>query len=155
MAGFFKRIGCLNGRDATDFSQILRGDVEIDYNHSGYEDNKTRGWKLTVDFEITYVLLPASPVGDFTKFMMVILDGYKDDPIENHLIPVTIQANPKTSFSKIKIHQTGHGMDANGCGEFCSKYRDVVFNWKSCGPSRSVERMWGQPIVSTSRNLDF
>ena len=40
--------------DVTDFSQLLRDEVEIDYIHTGYEDNKTRGWKVTVDFEITY-----------------------------------------------------------------------------------------------------
>ena len=61
--------------------------------------------------------------------------------IENHLIPKTITAHLKTNFYILKIHQTGHGMDANGCAEFCSKYRDVIFNnsvvdhkdiWKKC-----------------------
>src|SRR5690606_27900363 len=40
--------------DITDFSPILRDSLEVDYIHTGYEDNKTRGWKVTVDFEITY-----------------------------------------------------------------------------------------------------
>ena len=128
--------------DITDFSQILRGDVEIDYNHSGYEDNKTRGWKVTVDFEIIYGTPVANPVAFYKIYDGHYKYGDKDDPIENHLSPVTIKANPNTSFSKIKIHQTGHGMDANGCGEFCSKYLDIVFNgavidhqdlWKACG----------------------
>ncbi len=128
--------------DVTDFSQILRDEVEIDYIHTGYEDNKTRGWKVTVDFEITYGNPVANPLAIHEIYAGNYKYGYKDDPIENHLIPVTINANPKTSFSKIKIHQTGHGMDANGCGEFCSKYRDIVFNdkivdhqdlWMECG----------------------
>jgi len=128
--------------DVTDFSQILREDVEIDYIHFGYEDNKKRGWKVTVDFEITYGNPVANPVAIHKIYDGNYKYGYKDDPIENHLVPKTITANLETAFSLIKVHQTGHGMDANGCGEFCSKYRDIVFNneivdhkdlWKECG----------------------
>ncbi|MDD7886087.1 peptide-N-glycosidase F-related protein [Flavivirga sp. 57AJ16] len=141
--GFFQKDWGFEWRvDITDFSQILRETVEIDYIHTGYEDNKTRGWKVTVDFEITYGSPVANPVDIHKIYDGNYKYGYKDDPIENHLKPVTIKANPKANFSKIKIHQTGHGMDANGCGEFCSKYRDIVFNgtlvdhqdlWKKCG----------------------
>ena len=128
--------------DVTDFSLILRDEVEIDYIHSGYEDNKTRGWKVTLDFEITYGTPIANPVAIHKIYDGSYKYGYPDDPIENHLVPVTIKASSNTNFSKIKIHQTGHGMDANGCGEFCSKYRDIVFNgelvdhkdlWMECG----------------------
>ena len=128
--------------DVTDFSQILRDDVEIDYIHTGYEDNKTRGWKVTVDFEITYGNPVANPVAIHKIYDGNYKYGDVTDPIENHLTPKTIKANPKTGFSIIKVHQTGHGMDANGCGEFCSKYRDILFNgtivdhkdlWMECG----------------------
>ncbi|WP_242203196.1 peptide-N-glycosidase F-related protein [Aestuariivivens insulae] len=141
--GFFQKDWGFEWRvDVTDFSLILRDEVEIDYIHTGYEDNKTRGWKVTVDFEITYGAPVANPVAVHKIYDGSYKYGYKDDPIENHLVPVTIDASPKTNFSKIKIHQTGHGMDANGCGEFCSKYRDIVFNgeivdhkdlWMECG----------------------
>lgn len=128
--------------DVTDFSEILRDEVEIDYIHTGYEDNKTRGWKVTVDFEITYGMPVANPVAIHKIYDGNFKYGYKDDPIENHLVPKTIKAHSKTTFSKFKVHQTGHGMDANGCGEFCSKYREILFNsevvdhkdiWKTCG----------------------
>lgn len=128
--------------DVTDFSLILRNDVEIDYIHTGYEDNKTRGWKVTVDFEITYGMPVANPLAIHKIYDGNFKYGDKDNEIENHLIPVTFNANPKTKVSKIKIHQTGHGMDANGCGEFCSKYRNIIFNgktidrqdlWMECG----------------------
>ena len=128
--------------DVTDFSQILRDDVEIDYIHTGYEDNKTRGWKVTVDFEITYGNPVANPIAIHKIYDGNYKYGDKTDPIESHLTPTTLKANSKTAFSIIKVHQTGHGMDANGCGEFCSKYRDIVFNnkvvdhkdlWKKCG----------------------
>jgi len=128
--------------DVTDFSQILRDDVVIDYIHLGYEDNKKRGWKVTVDFEITYGTPVANPLAIHKIYDGNYAYGDVKDPIEDHLTPVSLTATNQTSFSKIKIHQTGHGMDANGCGEFCNKYREILFNgdvvdhksiWKSCG----------------------
>lgn len=128
--------------DVTDFSKILRDEVEIDYIHTGYEDNKTRGWKVTVDFEITYGNPVANPIAIHKIYDGNFKYGDVSDPIENYLTPKTIKANSKTDFSIIKVHQTGHGMDANGCGEFCSKYRDILFNgelvnrknlWMECG----------------------
>ena len=128
--------------DVTDFSQILRNDVVIDYIHTGYEDNKKCGWKVTVDFEITYGSPVANPLAIHKIYDGNYAYGDVKDPIENHLIPMSFTATNNTAFSKIKVHQTGHGMDANGCGEFCNKYRDILFNgnivdhksiWKSCG----------------------
>ena len=128
--------------DVTDFSQVLRDSVAVNYVHWGYEDNKTRGWKVTVDFEFTY----GSPVMDPVAIHK-IYDGNYDygnskNPIEKHLKPLQFTANSKTAFAKIKVQQTGHGMDANGCGEFCDKYREILFNnkvinkkqlWTKCG----------------------
>ncbi|MBD0836786.1 peptide-N-glycosidase F-related protein [Aestuariibaculum suncheonense] len=141
--GFFQKDWGFEWRvDVTDFSLILRDEVEIDYIHTGYEDNKTRGWKVTVDFEITYGTPVANPLAIHKVYDGNFKYGYKDDPIEKHLVPVTFKAHAKTAFSKLKILQTGHGMDANGCGEFCSKYRDIEFNgevidhkdlWMECG----------------------
>lgn len=128
--------------DLTDFSPILRDSVEVDYIHMGYEDNKTRGWKVTTDFEFTY----GTPVAEVLAIHKIYDGNYsygdKNDPIENHLTPVTIVPQENMVFSKVKVQQTGHGMDANGCGEFCDKYREIVFNgtvvdakqlWTECG----------------------
>ena len=128
--------------DITDFSPILRDSLEVDYIHTGYEDNKTRGWKVTVDFEITYGKPVAEPLALYKIYDGKYSYGDKTDPIENHLVPMTLKANTKSTFGKLKIQQTGHGMDANGCGEFCDKYRQVLFNgevidtkqlWMQCG----------------------
>ncbi|MBD0831159.1 peptide-N-glycosidase F-related protein [Aestuariibaculum sediminum] len=141
--GFFQKDWGFEWRvDVTDFSLILRDEVEIDYIHTGYEDNKSRGWKVTVDFEIIYGKPVANPLAVHKLYDGNFKYGFKDDPIENHLVPITYKAKSNNGFSKIKIHQTGHGMDANGCGEFCSKYRDILFNgavidrqdlWMECG----------------------
>ncbi len=128
--------------DITDFSPILRDSLEVDYIHTGYEDNKSRGWKVTVDFEITY----GTPVAEQLALHKIYDGNYsygdKSNPIENHLQPISLKAHTKSTFGKVKIHQTGHGMDANGCGEFCDKYREILNNgnvidrkqlWMECG----------------------
>lgn len=129
--------------DVTDFSMLLRDSVEIEYNHSGYEDNKDRGWAVTLDFEIikgTPLLEPIS----ITK----IYDGefqYGDslNSIEKNLPPVPFTADKKGYITRLRINQTGHGMNEDdGCGEFCSKKRYIYFDgslvntkslWMECG----------------------
>ncbi|WP_053970895.1 peptide-N-glycosidase F-related protein [Mangrovimonas sp. ST2L15] len=128
--------------DVTDFSMLLRDDIEVEYIHTGYEDNKQRGWKISVDFEITFGEPVAHPLAIHKVYDGKFRYGDKNNPIESHLTPQNIKLHKKTSVAKIKILHTGHGMDANGCGEFCSKYREVLVNdklidhkdvWTSCG----------------------
>lgn len=128
--------------DVTDFSSILRDSVLIDYVHTGYEDNKTRGWKVTVDFEITEGPPVAEPLGIHKIYDGIYEYGDARNPIEEQLKPVTLEAPPEASYALLKLHHTGHGMDQNGCGEFCEKYRDIIWNgalldrkdiWMKCG----------------------
>ncbi|SHI65006.1 Peptide-N-glycosidase F, C terminal [Arenibacter nanhaiticus] len=128
--------------DITDFSPILRDSLVVDYIHTGYEDNKTRGWKVTVDFEITYGKPVVEPLAVHKIYDGNYNYGDKNDPIENHLVPVNLKPDAAATFGKIKILQTGHGMDANGCGEFCDKYREILVDgkvidakqlWMECG----------------------
>ncbi len=141
--GFFTQDWSYNWQvDITDFSAILRDTIEVDYIHSGYEDPNTKGWKVTVDFKITYGNPVAKPLAIHKLYDGSYKYGYKDNPIEQSLVPVTVKPNTKMAFSKIRIYQTGHGMDPDGCGEFCSKYRDILLDgklidrrdiWKTCG----------------------
>ncbi|MBC9796738.1 peptide-N-glycosidase F-related protein [Sinomicrobium weinanense] len=128
--------------DVSDFSSILRDSVLVDYVHTGYEDNKTRGWKVTVDFEITRGTPVSDPVAIHKVYDGIYDYGNADNPIEEHLKPVTLKAHAQTAFARVKLHHTGHGMDKNGCGEFCDKYRDIKWNgklinrkniWMQCG----------------------
>lgn len=129
--------------DVTDFRLLLSDSVEIEYNHSGYEPNHDRGWAVTVDFEI----IKGQPVAVPLKIHQVCQGdfAYGDSAksIETSLKPVAFRADKGADFAVLRILQTGHGMDKRtGCGEFCSKYRDVLFDgtlvdrrdiWKSCG----------------------
>lgn len=129
--------------DITDFSMLLRDSVEIEYNHTGWEPNNDRGWSVTLDFEIIKGMPTAVPVA-----IQKIYDGsfrYGDSTksIENDLKPVTFNAAKDARFARLRVVQTGHGMDKpDNCAEFCSKYREVWFDrklidkrdiWKKCG----------------------
>ncbi len=128
--------------DLTDFSLLLRDSVEVEYRHAGYEPNNDRGWKITVQFEI-YPGPPALPPVAIHR----IYDGHyaygdSSKPIEAALKAVSFTSNAKTRNARLLVYQTGHGMDPAGCGEFCSRYREIFFNgqsidkrdiWQKCG----------------------
>lgn len=129
--------------DVTDFSLLLRDSVEIEYNHTGWEPNKDRGWSVTLDFEI----IKGKPVAEPLSIQKVYGGAYKYgdsvQPIETFLKPVAFTREKEAAFAKFRISQTGHGANrGDACGEFCSKWREVVFNgqvmdkrsvWKECG----------------------
>lgn len=129
--------------DVTDFSLLLRDSVEIEYNHSGYEPNHDRGWAVTLDFEIVKGTPVAEPIRIHQIYQSDFLYGDSTKPIESMLKPVSFSTAPNADFAVLRILQTGHGMDkGTGCGEFCSKYREVYFDdglidrrdiWKECG----------------------
>jgi hypothetical protein len=129
--------------DVTDFSLLLRDSVEIEYNHTGYEPNQDRGWSVTLDFELVKGRPAWEPIS-----IQKIYDGsfrYGDpaNSIENLLKPVDFTAAKDAAFARLRVVQTGHGMDKpDGCGEFCDKYRELwvdgkLFDkrpiWKQCG----------------------
>ena len=128
--------------DVTDFSLLLRDSVEIEYNHSGYEPNHDRGWAVTVDFQIIRGQPVAKPVTIRQIYQADFAYGDSTKPIESLLKPVVFVPEKTADFAVLRILQTGHGMDTGtGCGEFCSKYREVHFDgklvdrrevWKEC-----------------------
>jgi hypothetical protein len=129
--------------DVTDFSMLLRDSVEIEYNHNGWEPNNDRGWSVTLDFEI----IKGKPAWEPLSIEKIYDNSYRygdsSKTIENALKPVVFKANSKAGFARLRIVQTGHGMDKpDGCGEFCNKYRQVFYDgklidtksvWKECG----------------------
>jgi len=128
--------------DVTDFSPFLRDSVEIEYNHSGYEDT-TVGWSLTIDFEIISGPAVIIPLGITPLWNGGYKYGDPNEKIEDKLRPVSIETLPGAGISRIRIQHTGHGMDRpRGCSEFCSRWRDLKVDgktvdhrnmWKDCG----------------------
>ncbi len=128
--------------DITDFASILRDSVEVEYYHSGYEPDADRGWRVTVEFEII-----AGPPVISALSLRNIYDGmypYGDSarPLGESLPPVPFTVSDSADHVRFIVYQTGHGGDDSGCGEFCDKYRELLFDgkvvdrrqiWKRCG----------------------
>lgn len=129
--------------DITDFASLLRDSVLLDFTHGGGEPGHDRGWALTMEFEITKGEPVMQPIKIHQILNGVYPYGKPDDDIENYLAPVTLTTQPQTNLVRSRIIQTGHGMDKpDNCGEFCSRWRDVIWNgkqvshkmlWKRCG----------------------
>ncbi len=127
--------------DVMDFAQVLRDSVEIEYIHSGYEPN-TVGWALTIRFDIITGNPAAEPVSITKMWEGSFRYGDPKENIEEKLSPISFKTDSKASFGRLRIQQTGHGMDEpKGCSEFCSRYREIKFDgklidrrdlWKKC-----------------------
>jgi hypothetical protein len=142
--GFFQRDWTFTWEvDVTDFSLLLRDSVEVNFIHSGYEPNHDRGWLLTIRFELITGPPVAEPVSLTTLWDDNFVYGDPDQPIENTLLPATWKADSESFLSRLRIVQTGHGMDRpDNCAEFCNRWREIYFDdklldrrqlWKRCG----------------------
>ena len=128
--------------DVTDFQAFLRDSVEIEYIHSGYE-SPGLGWDLTISFDIDF----GPAIADFISAQKMwngsFQYGNPENPIEEGLSPIKIKTAKNADFGRLRIQHTGHGMDRpSGCSEFCSRWREVIFDdevidhrdmWKDCG----------------------
>lgn len=128
--------------DVTDFTPVLRDSVEIAYTHTGWEPS-TVGWALTIDFE----LVPGKQVINPISILPLWNGSYRyGDPakkISQQILPLSYSASDRTYLSRLRIQQTGHGMDKpRGCSEFCSRWRELFLDglsvnrtnlWKECG----------------------
>lgn len=129
--------------DVTDFSMLLQDSVEIEYDHTGYEPNEDRGWTVTLDFEIVVGQPAWQPVAIQKIYDGYFLYGDSTQSIEEALKPITFTTKEETDFVRLRVVQTGHGMDKpDNCAEFCNKYRELWVDgqliekrdiWKHCG----------------------
>ncbi|MBL0048330.1 MAG: T9SS type A sorting domain-containing protein [Bacteroidetes bacterium] len=124
--------------DITDYALFLHDSVEVEYRHDGYETT-AKGWLVNMYFEF----IEGTPVMEPIKFTQLwngsMPFGYSGNPIENYLQPDTIVATGNTKTMRMRILQSGHGSDNNGCSEFCSKTRTLYLNGNILG-QRSIWR---------------
>lgn len=130
--------------DLTDYAFLLRDSTEIIYEHTGYEGNTDRGWRITLNFTCIEGD-PVRPVYDLKQLYQVGAP-YGDDAAFDKAVPekkFTPSAN--ASALKFKIIQTGHGMDkTENCSEFCAKRRTVLLD----GNSISESYVWNEDCGS-------
>ncbi len=128
--------------DVTDFSMLLRDSVEIEYEHTGYEP-KTVGWALTIDFEIMAGPPAIKPISIEHVWDGQFPYGDPKHPFDKSIKDFSFTKAKGAEIARLRIQQTGHGMDEpKGCSEFCSRWRDIIFDgkvvqhkdlWKNCG----------------------
>ncbi|MDZ4722468.1 MAG: peptide-N-glycosidase F-related protein [candidate division Zixibacteria bacterium] len=129
--------------DVTDFGVLLHDSVEVEFNHTGYESNTDRGWQVTLDFEISKGQPAMTCLGMDTLWTGSFPYGNSSKPIENILMPYSFSVPHEATRARLRILQSGHGMDdLENCAEFCNKYRQIFFDdslvdqsqiWRECG----------------------
>ncbi len=128
--------------DITDFGNWLHDSVEVEFLHTGYENNADRGWVITLDFALTLGRPAMQVLGMDTLWFGSIPYGDSTKPVEAQLAPIKFANRLGADYARLRIVQTGHGMDdQENCAEFCSKFRRVIFDdslwserqiWRRC-----------------------
>ncbi len=129
--------------DVTDFALLMHDSCEVEFYHSGYESNTDRGWLVTLDFAVTEGKPVMECLGMDTLWTGNFPYGDSLRPIAGWLQPRSLNSGPKAGILRMRILQTGHGMDEQeNCAEFCSKWRRVYLDdqlasermiWRKCG----------------------
>lgn len=128
--------------DISDFILFLRDSAEIIYVHSGYEENRDRGWKIELNFQFVTGPPIALPLAIHKVYSGSFQYGNTQYPIDSALKSFDFHSKKLSEFAHVFLLQSGHGMDSSGCGEFCSKFREIWWNgkmiskkemWKQCG----------------------
>lgn len=115
--------------DVTDFEQLLRDSIEIEYIHGGYETNVGRGWLLN----LTFNFIEGTPVRDLKTVHRLWNGGYGfgnvSNPINDQLADQNLNIGSDAASMRLRIIQSGHGADdPEFCAEFCPKQRTLQRN---------------------------
>ncbi len=104
--------------EVTDYAKALQGTTAIRYKYDGY----SWGFTLTVKLEMIEGIPPMDALSVKNAYDGYYIYGNNANPIENWLTPKTFSYSAPVSKVYLKNTVSGHGADAAGCGEFCSKY---------------------------------
>jgi hypothetical protein len=120
--------------EVTDYASVLEGNLGIMFRYEGY----SYGFTITLKLELIEGTPPMNVVS-----MNNIYDGYfaygkSSEPIEQKLIPKSLQYPSPASNAVVKNYISGHGADDANCAEFCSKY----YNLKLDGSQVAQYQIW-------------
>ena len=122
--------------DVTDFMPLFRDSAEFRVLYEGYQD----GFTITLDFLMIEGTPARKPIGVQPLWTGGYSFGITTDPIESHLIPITV-AIPSGATGGTRFHllQTGHGFGgSDNCAEFCSKPHYLMID----GTQRFTSQVW-------------
>ena len=108
--------------DVTDMYPLLKDSAKVRIHYSGYSG----GFTANITFAFIEGTPPRNVLGINKLWNKSVPFGNANNPITNTIAPVSITPPAGTVSSAMKFIISGHGSDANGCSEFCSKYYDVL-----------------------------
>jgi len=125
--------------DITDYQPLLSDSVRIQAQYGGYS------WGFTVSTKI--ICIEGTPEREVVGVHKVYGKQSRrfdnaNNSIENYLVKDTLQINAPATQADFIFRPTGHGSNAEGCGEFCQKYYELYLDgmkigqediWKYCG----------------------
>lgn len=124
--------------DVTDFAPLLRDSVQIRAFYGGWSD----GFTATLTFEMiegTPVRKPVKVRNLWSSGMGGFEYGITSNPIENHLVPRSVNLAPEEKQARLRVTPTGHSFGGNqNCAEFCQKNYQIMVN----SVSSFTQLMW-------------
>lgn len=110
--------------EVTDYASILEGSIGMRYNYSGY----SWGFTLTLKLEFIEGVPPMDAISAKNLYRGYFPYGNAANSIENYLTAKQFSYTATTGKTFLKNTVSGHGSDAQGCSEFCSKYYQLKLN---------------------------
>lgn len=100
--------------DVSDYRTLLADSVHL----------SAGNWQELLDMK--FEVIKGTPPRDIISIQNIYTGGYDygnaNDPIDNHLLPVTVNIPANAVTARWKSRITGHGMDTpENCAEFCPK----------------------------------
>lgn len=117
--------------DVTDFYPLLKDSATMRIFYAGWSG----GFTGTVKFEFIEGTPPREVLGVKNLWGGSKVEfKYGDSVSINDMIDVKTEMPPTgTQFGALRTIISGHGMDANGCSEFCSKWYQLMVNGSNVG----------------------
>ena len=117
--------------DVSDFRTILYDSVTIKY------IVPQQGQTLYELIDLQFVMIKGTPPRDIIKIENLNIGAYRYgdtlDPIEDHLLPITINLLPGVQSTKVRSTCGGEGWGGStGCAEFCAKQHWLDVDGVTC-----------------------
>jgi len=105
--------------DVTDYAPFLTGERSIKAQYQGYQD----GFTISVNFDFIEGIPPRNVLKMDQLYHGAFRYGFADDPIEDHLVPLSMTMDPDLESARFRMVASGHSFGGNqDCAEFCKKY---------------------------------
>ena len=126
--------------DVSDYRKFLSGKVYLEAHLINNDNPRKLMEKLDLSFDFIEGIPPRDLI-DTKRIINISGGAYNNLFNEKFLKPINITISEPAKMARLKIVQTGHGNNGEGCGEFCKKNATLKLNdslvslraiWKGC-----------------------